>query len=343
MRSSPENQRKGSAASWDHAIQEHRHVSVSEKEDQAEATQKPDDDGYARDIEAEDEDDKVFRRIRQLQAAREQRQRGLPNGASAASSSLQTQTLNGSPLPRQTSPPDTTRAGVQLMEAKRVEEQRVPIDGEKIEPLNPTKTSFRIQPALDEKGPTEAVNFSRLKVSPVPSPTASRSQVSIDAPSRQGSPTLSRSNSRNKRWSNPDLVSSASPHKKDFPRNHTALSQYPPVIEETRPSLDSVDGSVRDFLESPRLSQKIAAPDQKRTISFAEVGDPKGFAVFCCIGMGVTRYVMAFYEELATTLKLRLITPERPGVGDSTAPGEQKAPLYWPGKYIICSSAMQCL
>jgi pimeloyl-ACP methyl ester carboxylesterase len=49
--------------------------------------------------------------------------------------------------------------------------------------------------------------------------------------------------------------------------------------------------------------------------------------------MGLTRYITAFYDELALTLKLRLITPDRPGVGDSEPYSDGTAtPLSWPGK-----------
>jgi hypothetical protein len=48
--------------------------------------------------------------------------------------------------------------------------------------------------------------------------------------------------------------------------------------------------------------------------------------------MGLTRYITAFYDELALTLKLRLITPDRPGVGDSEPYNDGTAtPLSWPG------------
>jgi hypothetical protein len=53
--------------------------------------------------------------------------------------------------------------------------------------------------------------------------------------------------------------------------------------------------------------------------------------------MGLTRYVMAFYDELATTLKLRLITPDRPGIGGSQ--GDQSVtPLSWTGKFFTSHS-----
>jgi hypothetical protein len=108
------------------------------------------------------------------------------------------------------------------------------------------------------------------------------------------------------------------------------------VIVEDRPSSsDSVDDSVDAYLCSPRLSQKIRHPQTGRIISFSEVGDPNGFAVFCCVGMGLTRYITAFYDELALTLKLRLITPDRPGVGDSESVNDgMGTPLAWPGKSL---------
>jgi len=110
-------------------------------------------------------------------------------------------------------------------------------------------------------------------------------------------------------------------------------SRAPQIHVDERPSsADSVDDAVDAYLCSPRLSQKIRHPQTGRTISFSEVGDSEGFAVFCCVGMGLTRYITAFYDELALTLKLRLITPDRPGVGDSEPYTDGTAtPLSWPG------------
>jgi hypothetical protein len=108
------------------------------------------------------------------------------------------------------------------------------------------------------------------------------------------------------------------------------------VTYERPPSADSIDDAVESYLCSPRLSQKIRHPQTGRVISFSEVGDPNGSAVFCCVGMGLTRYITAFYDELALTLKLRLITPDRPGVGDSEPYAEGTAtPLGWPGECLL--------
>lgn len=117
-------------------------------------------------------------------------------------------------------------------------------------------------------------------------------------------------------------------------------SDQPHIAYERPRSADSVDDAVESYLCSPRLSQKIRHPQTGRVISFSEVGDPNGSAVFCCVGMGLTRYITAFYDELALTLKLRLITPDRPGVGDSEPYAEGTAtPLGWPDDvYAICQA-----
>lgn len=103
---------------------------------------------------------------------------------------------------------------------------------------------------------------------------------------------------------------------------------------EDRPSsTDSLDEAVEAYTASPRLTQKITHPHTGRVIAFSEVGDPEGYVVFCCVGMGLTRYLTAFYDELAWTLKLRLITPDRPGVGESDPFVDGSGtPLSWPGK-----------
>ncbi|KAI3400518.1 hypothetical protein diail_2717 [Diaporthe ilicicola] len=144
---------------------------------------------------------------------------------------------------------------------------------------------------------------------------------------------VKRSSSRLKRLSGP-----LSPRPDDKPRDSTSESMA--VSYERPPSADSIDDSVEAYLRSPRLSQKIRHPQTGRVISFSEVGDAEGSAVFCCVGMGLTRYITAFYDELAVTLKLRLITPDRPGVGDSEAYADGNAtPLGWPDDvYAICQA-----
>ncbi|KAL2802806.1 hypothetical protein BJX63DRAFT_437536 [Aspergillus granulosus] len=112
------------------------------------------------------------------------------------------------------------------------------------------------------------------------------------------------------------------------------------VFGEDRPSsADSIDLAVIEYVCSPKLTQRVLHPTSGRVIAFSEVGDPKGHVVLCCLGMGLTRYLMAFYDELARSLGLRLVTLDRPGVGESgpyvTDAGN---PLSWPDDVaIVCN------
>ncbi|KAI0161158.1 alpha/beta-hydrolase [Hypoxylon sp. FL1284] len=145
-----------------------------------------------------------------------------------------------------------------------------------------------------------------------------------------------RSSSRMKRASTGTGAKSSEP----YDRKRDMTTPEPTVGYERPASADSVDDAVESYLCSPRLSQKIRHPQTGRVISFSEVGDAEGSAVFCCVGMGLTRYITAFYDELALTLKLRLITPDRPGVGDSEPYTDGTAtPLSWPDDvYAICQA-----
>lgn len=129
------------------------------------------------------------------------------------------------------------------------------------------------------------------------------------------------------------LSGQLSPRSEPRTREPSVERRNLPMGYERPGSADSVDDAVESYLCSPRLSQKIKHPQTGRVISFSEVGDPEGSAVFCCVGMGLTRYITAFYDELALTLRLRLITPDRPGVGDSEPYTDgSTTPLGWPGK-----------
>ncbi|KAF2129542.1 alpha/beta-hydrolase [Dothidotthia symphoricarpi CBS 119687] len=149
---------------------------------------------------------------------------------------------------------------------------------------------------------------------------------------------------KKQRWSHPDLPAKV---EKEHNGRIDAQEAVAPVQKPSRPapqerpdSIDSVDIDVNKFLNAPRLSQKIRHPQTGRIISFSEVGDPEGFAIFVCVGMGLTRFVMAFYDQLAFTLKLRLITPERPGIGGSQA-DPNGTPLSWPDDVLVICQALK--
>ncbi|KAK4560578.1 hypothetical protein LTR86_005775 [Recurvomyces mirabilis] len=144
------------------------------------------------------------------------------------------------------------------------------------------------------------------------------------------------------RWTHhPDLPTDLSERRKSR-RKSMSDARRLHHGEESMPNLerqDSIELAVQDFLEAPRLSRTVRHPRSGRIIKFSEVGDPKGAAVFICVGMGLTRYVTAFYDELATTLRLRLITIDRPGVGGSEPYplNDRSGPLSWPDDVVaIC-------
>jgi hypothetical protein len=162
-------------------------------------------------------------------------------------------------------------------------------------------------------------------------------------------PPPKRSGSRLKRLSAPlsPRATEKDPHQRSSSNPLSRVGSPEPVrqpqiqVDDRPTSADSIDDAVEAYLCSPRLSQKIRHPQTGRTISFSEVGDSEGFAVFCCVGMGLTRYITAFYDELALTLKLRLITPDRPGVGDSEPYNDGTAtPLSWPGMWYTLKGFM---
>ncbi|KAJ0295625.1 hypothetical protein COL5a_011588 [Colletotrichum fioriniae] len=169
----------------------------------------------------------------------------------------------------------------------------------------------------------------------------SRRKSTREAPDAGEAIKMKRSSSRLKRLSQP--LSPKGDESQASSRNSAASpdprNSMPAGYERPR-SADSIDDAVESYLCSPRLSQKIRHPQTGRVISFSEVGDADGSAVFCCVGMGLTRYITAFYDELALTLKLRLITPDRPGVGDSESYADGTAtPLSWPDDvYAICQA-----
>lgn len=192
----------------------------------------------------------------------------------------------------------------------------------------------------DEGAPSPAVAQRKARPSPDRGDrSSSQKRMSGKATPEPLESQPKRTGSRLKRLSAP--LSPRASDKDAHQRNSNSLARVgspepprPQIHVDDRPtSADSIDDAVDAYLCSPRLSQKIRHPQTGRVISFSEVGDSEGFAVFCCVGMGLTRYITAFYDELALTLKLRLITPDRPGVGDSEPYNDGTAtPLSWPGK-----------
>ncbi|KAL8686976.1 MAG: hypothetical protein Q9218_006724 [Villophora microphyllina] len=157
-------------------------------------------------------------------------------------------------------------------------------------------------------------------------------------PSRSQTAPIQRSNSKLlRRFSRPLSPTTAEKLEKHRRTISHPISEPRDPIERPQ-SIDPIDEAVHDYLSASRLSQKTTDPKTGRVISFSEVGDPEGSVVFCCVGMGLTRYITCFYDDLAKTLKLRLITPDRPGVGGSEVHADDlDTPLGWPDDVLaIC-------
>ena len=218
----------------------------------------------------------------------------------------------------------TTLASKQVGESAKVHEHLIVEDVEDGAPF-PAVAQRKARPSPDRGSRSTSQKRRSGKSTPEPLETSQpkRNGSRLKRLSAPLSPRASEKDSHQRSSSTP-LSRVGSPEPVKPPQIH---------VDDRPTSADSIDDAVEAYLCSPRLSQKIRHTQTGRTISFSEVGDSDGFAVFCCVGMGLTRYITAFYDELALTLKLRLITPDRPGVGDSEPYNDGTAtPLSWPGK-----------
>jgi len=270
------------------------------------------------------EEDNVARRIRELKAQKKQREDQPVSQTTDVP--LKAGGPVGPPLALPPQPPNDPPQSASTLASTQIER---------------TSQIRQVQILEDESSaPSPAIVQRTKRNSGVPFTSRNSKPTNRQSPSAETSldvqrspPTsVQRSNSRFKRFS-----SSASPERLENHRRTLSNPLIPqgkePQVNEERPSsADSIDYAVDEYVSSPRLSQKIRHPQTGRVISFSEVGDPNGFAVFCCVGMGLTRYITAFYDELALTLNLRLITPDRPGVGESEPyMDDTGTPLGWPG------------
>lgn len=207
-------------------------------------------------------------------------------------------------------------------------------------PITPTPEVKQRSVALEDKGqevkadveksaPSPAIAQRTMRNNVGSRPNLTRDRTTIENKRRSFS-LPQRTNSRLlKRLSRPTSPLGADRHTRTF--STSSIQEKRDTFYQTDRDGDSIDDAVDDYLSSPRLNQRIKHSQTGRVISFSEVGDPKGSTVFCCVGMGLTRFLTAFYDELALTLKLRLITPDRPGVGGSELHADgTDTPLGWP-------------
>jgi len=248
-------------------------------------------------------EDSTVRRIRELQEAREKRQKEWRNEARKSERAAKRHTIATAKVSRRSSPYPNSRLSVTEVVVETPEAE------------SPLELSACVT-ASDLATMPVIVNDPHTPLSAV---TPSHTFPNSAAPSRTNS-----------------IYGSTKSPAAHLKRNSTtnSIKQDSSLFE-----LKNISDEVDAFLGAPRLTQKIRHPRTGRTIAFSEVGDPNGFVVLCCVGMGLTRYLTAFYDELARTLRLRLITPDRPGVGESSPVAEASCtPLNWVDDVaVICS------
>lgn len=259
-------------------------------------------------------EDEVSRRIRQLKDQKKQRESPLTIATTNLEADSKTADLFCTPSPL---------APVEALLSDALE------DLQKSQPSAAAMVNNDEAVELSAPSPAILQRINRNKTTPSKSTTTKTfplikhhtdpNSIDVTMPSRSDSRLM-------KRISRPPSPIRAEKHKKSLSGN---------FLDDRPNSLDSVDSAVEDYIASSRLSQKITHPQTGRVISFSEVGDPDGSVIFCCVGMGLTRYITAFYDDLARTLKLRLITPDRPGVGGSEPHTDgSDTPLGWPGNEV---------
>ncbi|KAK4943870.1 hypothetical protein LTR10_016586 [Elasticomyces elasticus] len=254
-------------------------------------------------------DNSTVRRIRELQEARERRQKEWRNEARKSERAAKRHTIATAKMPRRSSPYANSRLSVTEVVVESPEVESSPAESPPELSARVTAADLAGMPALVPIAPDEEA----------------------DSPYKGSSPVLSRSATR----SGGNSTYQTTPIQIKRSSTTPSIRQEPPLTE-----LKTISDEVDGFLGAPRLTQRVRHPRTGRTIAFSEVGDPDGFVVLCCVGMGLTRYLTAFYDELARTLRLRLITPDRPGVGESSAmPEASFTPLNWVDDVaVICSS-----
>ncbi|KAL8736290.1 MAG: hypothetical protein Q9166_000445 [cf. Caloplaca sp. 2 TL-2023] len=269
-------------------------------------------------------DDEVTRRIKELKDQKRLRDISL---------TVTTPDLMppGPQLSRSTSPlrlHHSAKDPISPLPAKHNPLDKVTSDTKDERPEEKSAPSPAVVPRVDRKAKRNSIGGKPSAIHPF-------SSVRPSEPSRTQSTPIQRSNSKLlRRLSRPISPTTVDRHRRTL--SGPMAEPHSPI--ERPESADPIDAAVHNYLSAPRLSQKTAHPETGRIISFSEVGDPGGSVVFCCVGMGLTRHITAFYDDLAKSLKLRLITPDRPGVGGSEIQVDGlDIPLGWPDDVLaIC-------
>ena len=315
MRMSDSHQQRNSHHSKTSSLDEAKSASIDDNHEHLEKTLQEIAEAPKTEYEpqAEAAEDFVTRRIRELKEQKMQRERSSVDTPTEFFSAPETpnRSLTSSPLPAAS---QSLASPLPPIENDPITHKNHRIEaGENNEQSAPS-------PAIAWRTNRNSVVGSRPIREPLTTVSSEHKRRSFSTPQRSNSRLL-------RRLSRPTSPTTAARHRRTF----SNAGNEPLFDQLERDDRDSIGDAVDDFLTSPRMNQRIKHAETGRVISFSEVGDPEGSVVFCCVGMGLTRFLTAFYDELAATLKLRLITPDRPGVGGSEPYTDGlDTPLGWP-------------
>jgi hypothetical protein len=182
--------------------------------------------------------------------------------------------------------------------------------------------------------PRASLTYGDLIPRSIPRPPSTPALRSLSSDSPPQLPPLLPSITLSQDYASESSSATSSPSTSSI--NTTSGIQSPSTTSlssnETTEDDNSLD--IKVFLAAPRLTQRVRLKNG-RVVSFSEVGDRNGFPVFVFLGMGCVRYFIAFFDDLASSYGLRLICPDRPGVGlsDDVKVEEQQV-LKWPGNIL---------
>ncbi|KAG0141141.1 hypothetical protein CROQUDRAFT_136302 [Cronartium quercuum f. sp. fusiforme G11] len=117
------------------------------------------------------------------------------------------------------------------------------------------------------------------------------------------------------------------------PRTSNSKTSKRSTGPDPSPSISDTDERIATYLQSPRLTTLIRLknpPNERMTVSLADVGLSTGHPVIVFLGLGCVRYLVGLYDELATVLGLRLVCIDRWGLGKtSTVSDQDRGFLEW--------------
>ncbi|KAL7008698.1 hypothetical protein EMMF5_001960 [Cystobasidiomycetes sp. EMM_F5] len=117
------------------------------------------------------------------------------------------------------------------------------------------------------------------------------------------------------------------------PSDSAAQSISGPASDVQAMDLRGTKAEVVQYLRSPRLTRILTLrkePNKYLRVSYADVGDQNGKVVVVFLGLGSVRYLVGLYDEVATSMGLRLICIDRWGLGKtSDIPDSRRGFLEW--------------